>query len=219
MQKNVEICESLLQSGACVDLANNLGQTPLHLAAANGLVDCLQLLLSHAGANPSTFDNAGFLPAWHAIQNGHVPATIIFIKRNCPIIKTSVQNESGSGAIEIFLTLCRKKLFYLIQLLVASDYLDAKTISFWLSTQDCIATEGQEHQNLINWLTNFLYTPSSLLHLARRTIRLSIGVRLYPSLDIIPLPEQLKNYLILSDISEEIGHRLNMTNDINETVR
>ena len=203
LQIDAEICESLLQSGACANAANSIGRTPLHLAASHGLVDCLQLLLSLGGANPSQSDSAGFLPAWHALQHGHVAATMVFVKRNYPITPMT-SYVTGFEATAIVSTLFEKKSLHLIKLLVASDCLDATAIFHWLSKQENNAVGQLENQNTIDWLTNFFHTPSSLMHIARKAIRRSIGVRLYSCITSIPLPRPLKDYLFLSDISEDI---------------
>jgi ankyrin repeat protein len=45
----------LLENGAAVDATNAEGQTPLHLSAANGHVNCIKILLER-GANPLAKD-------------------------------------------------------------------------------------------------------------------------------------------------------------------
>ncbi|KAK7909906.1 hypothetical protein WMY93_014590 [Mugilogobius chulae] len=68
----------LLEQGADVNLTTDSGQTPLHVAAAQGQIDYAQILLE-AGANLFARDHSGLLPLdmarmWNRRKMGRIPA-------------------------------------------------------------------------------------------------------------------------------------------------
>ena len=65
------VCELLLRKGrANIEDTNPDGSTALNIAAGEGFVSTVELLLSE-GANVSTKDNKGFTPLLIAAKNGH----------------------------------------------------------------------------------------------------------------------------------------------------
>jgi ankyrin repeat protein len=60
----------LLERGANVDVVDNSGWTPLHVAAHHGHRDIVALLL-RSGANVDAVDNNGWTPLHHAAHDGH----------------------------------------------------------------------------------------------------------------------------------------------------
>ena len=68
---HTDVCELLLQKGrANIEDTNPDGSTALNIAAGEGFVSTVELLLSE-GANVSTKDNKGFTPLLIAAKNGH----------------------------------------------------------------------------------------------------------------------------------------------------
>lgn len=199
---DADISESLLKSGACANVSNALGRTPLHLAAAHGMADCVRLFLL-ADGDPLVADNSGNLPAALAIQQGHVIATLYFAKYNCPI---SVGHGRGTAhEASVVASLLEKRHFAVLRVLVASGCIDPKPLFHWLPTQDTATPIGQLDQKVaVDWLREFLHAPPPLLHLARIVIRQALGTKLRTSINVIPLPRQLKDYLLLNDITEDI---------------
>ena len=65
-----ELMETLINKGANVNWATNLGRTALHAAAARGQIKCIDLLLEH-GANADLIDFVGKTPAMVANDYGH----------------------------------------------------------------------------------------------------------------------------------------------------
>ena len=67
-----QLCAALLNSGARqnTELTDRLGRTPLHLAAANGNSEALQLLLQH-GYQPNVRTKKGESPLLMAARQGH----------------------------------------------------------------------------------------------------------------------------------------------------
>ncbi len=68
--------QRLLDAGADLFAPDAHGRTPVHLAAANGLVDTLQSLLQR-GCNPDTRDHDGRTPLFAALEHGAVALPLV----------------------------------------------------------------------------------------------------------------------------------------------
>ncbi|MCO5594765.1 hypothetical protein L7F22_048798 [Adiantum nelumboides] len=55
-----------------LNIADHCGRTPLHIAAANGHLECTRVLLDN-GADPNIQDFDGSVPLWEAMKGRHVP--------------------------------------------------------------------------------------------------------------------------------------------------
>jgi ankyrin repeat protein len=71
-EDNIEHADALIRGGANVNAANDLGVTPLWLAAQNGSESMVRRLLA-AGANPNLALLAGETPLMVAARSGHAP--------------------------------------------------------------------------------------------------------------------------------------------------
>ncbi|CAG8191828.1 unnamed protein product [Penicillium salamii] len=68
------LVESLIQSGASVNIRDKNGQTPLHYAVERGFIECMEVLVNH-DANLHIMDNSGFSPFLWAVVAGQEGAT------------------------------------------------------------------------------------------------------------------------------------------------
>lgn len=64
------IALKLIESGADVNSVNRNGETPLHLACANGYLESVNMLIDK-GADKNAEDNIGLTPLIHAMNNKH----------------------------------------------------------------------------------------------------------------------------------------------------
>jgi ankyrin repeat protein len=65
----------LIHAGANIRATDNAGSTPLHIAAASGLVQTVRLLISH-GASISATNNAGLTPLYYALRHPSYPTML-----------------------------------------------------------------------------------------------------------------------------------------------
>ncbi|KAI5081093.1 hypothetical protein GOP47_0004276 [Adiantum capillus-veneris] len=65
-----ELMLQLVMQDIDLNIADHCGRTPLHIAAANGHLECTGVLLDY-GADPNTQDFDGSVPLWEAIKGGH----------------------------------------------------------------------------------------------------------------------------------------------------
>jgi ankyrin repeat protein/thiol-disulfide isomerase/thioredoxin len=93
---NIPLVRVLLDAKAQVRLKDAVGQTALHLAARNGEIEVMELLLA-AGADPLAEDSR-FLgtPLHHAVIGGHADAVLWLLRHGCPV---SLRDEEGSAPL------------------------------------------------------------------------------------------------------------------------
>ena len=84
-----EICTLILSYDVIVNRKYNSPQTPYHLAAANGNVAILQLLMEKKIHGQNTKNNWGQYPIHHAAKYGHLDV--------CKLIIDSAQNKEDFG--------------------------------------------------------------------------------------------------------------------------
>ena len=85
--------EQLLADGAAVNTSDDagLGMAPLYVAACNGWVDCVEVLLTH-GANTELRTKAGHTPLHMAVRHNHVDVARILILANADV---NARDERG----------------------------------------------------------------------------------------------------------------------------
>jgi ankyrin repeat protein len=73
-RSGLEVARLLINAGAEINARGEHGRTALHIAAAWGHLDVVQLLLAH-GADPVIRDDEGLTPAIMAARSKRVPET------------------------------------------------------------------------------------------------------------------------------------------------
>ena len=86
----------LLEGGAAVDLASNVGATPLYVACRNGHAECARLLLVVAGAAVDLAMNDGATPLLTACYKGHTKCTRLLLKAKADM---TLRNKFGETAL------------------------------------------------------------------------------------------------------------------------
>jgi ankyrin repeat protein len=69
----------LLQRGVNVNVRNSRGQTPLHIAAQNGQLDVVRLLLASQQIDVNARDQQGSTPLHLASEKGHVEVVQLLV--------------------------------------------------------------------------------------------------------------------------------------------
>ena len=88
--------KAALARGVDVDMANTVGWTPAHAAAAGGQTKVLRLLARN-GADLEVADRGGDLPAHQAAKNGHVHALQVLQELGVDITKVRLSQAKGKA--------------------------------------------------------------------------------------------------------------------------
>lgn len=75
----------LLARGADVNIQNNRGQTPLHIAAQRGDMSIVRLLLTSKFINVDAQDCWGATPLHLASENGHIEVVKLLVAHNAQL--------------------------------------------------------------------------------------------------------------------------------------
>jgi len=82
--EDIEILKSMISSGKQIDEEDSYGNTGLHYAAEDGLVDIAKLLIS-GGANPDKKNNMGNTPLYEAVSNNHLPVCRLLVEHGADV--------------------------------------------------------------------------------------------------------------------------------------
>jgi uncharacterized protein len=92
---DVDQLERALARGADVNACNNLGLTPLMMAAYHGQTDMVKALVEH-GADVNAFDNRGLRAAMLAKDSGHAEILRTLVARGVERSPTAPQSEASA---------------------------------------------------------------------------------------------------------------------------
>lgn len=98
-KKYLKAVELIIRSGKPVDIRDDKGRTPLHIAAAAGHLEAVSLLLRH-GADPNGTDDAGNTPVLLAIKAGSLGTMDRLIQANGTIFRGNDAGESAMALAE-----------------------------------------------------------------------------------------------------------------------
>ncbi|CEF69399.1 Ankyrin repeat and Ankyrin repeat-containing domain-containing protein [Strongyloides ratti] len=87
-ENNYDKVEDGLKLGIFVDVRDDDNYTPLHIAASNGFVDIVKLLISY-GADVNATDNALMTPLMHSCFSGCIEVAEILISNGANVFATS----------------------------------------------------------------------------------------------------------------------------------
>jgi ankyrin repeat protein len=94
LKSRIPMVESLLKSGADVNVRNEDGMTPLMAAASTGSLVVIRLLLGK-GANPGAVNNLGETAAQMAQRHGHTEAAKVLQAAIATSGKSAAKSSSG----------------------------------------------------------------------------------------------------------------------------
>eukprot|EP00252_Welwitschia_mirabilis_P006979 TRINITY_DN1795_c0_g1_i2.p1 TRINITY_DN1795_c0_g1~~TRINITY_DN1795_c0_g1_i2.p1 ORF type:complete len:828 (-),score=105.40 TRINITY_DN1795_c0_g1_i2:276-2759(-) len=105
---NSQLMEQLLNQGLDPNVADQMGRTPLHIAAARGFRHCVLLLLKY-GADVNSKDVHGSTPLWEAISGNHKSLARLLhenkgrlgAENEGNLLCSAVQNKNRSVLLEL----------------------------------------------------------------------------------------------------------------------
>ncbi|KAA0719977.1 Ankycorbin Ankyrin repeat and coiled-coil structure-containing protein [Triplophysa tibetana] len=109
-----KVTSLLSKKGACPTKLDNEGKSALHVAASQGLAECLGVILAH-GADVSLPDASGFTALHLAAKNNHPECAKKLIQSKCAVDavdssgRTALHHAAASGNAAIVQLLCEHK--------------------------------------------------------------------------------------------------------------
>ncbi|XP_056587436.1 ankycorbin isoform X2 [Triplophysa dalaica] len=109
-----KVTSLLSKKGACPTKLDNEGKSALHVAATQGLAECLGVILAH-GADVSLPDASGFTALHLTAKNNHPECAKKLIQSKCALDavdssgKTALHHAAASGNAAIVQLLCEHK--------------------------------------------------------------------------------------------------------------
>ncbi|XP_046566247.1 death-associated protein kinase 1-like [Haliotis rubra] len=220
--KNVEVCEYLLTLHPNVDVRDNSGNTPLHLAARLGCLDVCTLLLDK-GANINTVNNFGNSPFLEATSHckldvieylntrgadtrvrdrfGNGVLHVAVRSRSYAITRyvlvdmnlpLNVTNYDGQSVLKLATNL---QLWDIVCLLLQAGYNPgAETV---IPDEDVSLNQGNM---TVSYMRHIASNPRTLQNLCCFRIRHLLGTRLSQTVGCLPLPERIKDMIRLKHI-------------------
>ena len=91
-----DIARWLLAHGASTDVRDKSGNTPLLVAAGNGLLELTKMLVAEAGASVAEKDDDGTTPLLLSIRFGHIPIARWLLENGASLQE---KNKFGTGAV------------------------------------------------------------------------------------------------------------------------
>ncbi|KPP76041.1 ankyrin repeat and SOCS box protein 8-like [Scleropages formosus] len=174
-EKDEGCVELLLEYGAHPDALDGNRDTPLHWAAFKDNPECVRALLE-SGACPNTRDYNDDTPLIHVTNlKGQTP-----ISRLVALLARGLGADQEEECLEL---LCRAAGKFEIR-----------------RADGSLPRELSRDPQLLARLTTMVAQPPSLRALARCAIRHSMGVQFLPTaVQTLPLPESVKEYILLRD--------------------
>ncbi|TPX37453.1 hypothetical protein SmJEL517_g00580 [Synchytrium microbalum] len=93
-EKKLDLVKLLIAKGADVDFDDTSKQTPLYLAARDGLVEIVELLCQRADVN--RFEDSEKTPVWIASRNGHKEVVEILLEKGADFRKRPASGNVGT---------------------------------------------------------------------------------------------------------------------------
>ena len=88
---NLDVVKLIIENGININIQNDLGESPLHLASANGKRDIVKYLVEK-GANIDLQDKQGQTPVFFVVDNNEIGLLDLFLKKGADVTK---KNKDG----------------------------------------------------------------------------------------------------------------------------
>ncbi|XP_041371767.1 ankyrin repeat domain-containing protein 50-like isoform X2 [Gigantopelta aegis] len=187
---DLSVLQELVRGGADVDLCNIKGASPLMMAAGNRHKKAVTFLLE-SGADINHQDSSGKTIFNMASENGqNLEISTILLHAGADI-----ECPDKKGATPLMKAANFGKL-RLMKLLLESDCMR----DYSLTSHPRVQQMCEAYPDFGDWLNRELYNPRSLKRNCRQTLRLSLGPSGLPRTYELPLPEILKDFLLVKKV-------------------
>ena len=101
-----EILEILLKKGADANKRSHFNYTAAHIAAGNGKIECLKVLVEQSEADLTLKDDSGFTPVHWAAKNNHLDCLAYLVQQK---VEINAQDLKHRTALQVAKTCGHKK--------------------------------------------------------------------------------------------------------------
>ena len=192
------VVKALVERNCDVNVPNDsVKRTALHILSYKGHTDCINSLV-YGGADINACDIYNRTPLWYAIQNKKIGVVRLLLKSYSHVDTFQCSAESTSEDCPAHLAF-HLKLFDVVKFFILTGYdqchvrncLQSNDFSDWLKT----------NEDFDHWLT-FGSGAQTLKQSCRKWIRHHLGKQFYHHLQVLPVPEVLKDYLYIQELHD-----------------
>ncbi|KAK6171505.1 hypothetical protein SNE40_019682 [Patella caerulea] len=190
---------SILSSAKCdVNISNNSARkTALHILSFKGHSTCIEDLIL-AGADINSVDSTWKTPLFYATDNNRFEVVKLLLKANSKVDLFQCSNSNPLEACPVRMAF-EKGFVNIIKLFILTGY-DNAHLKECLS-EDTVSEECRSE--LSHWIHN-ANDVMALRGICRKWIRHHLGNMFYHDLKSLPIPDKLRDFLLMKELDSEI---------------
>ncbi|XP_033761299.1 serine/threonine-protein phosphatase 6 regulatory ankyrin repeat subunit B-like [Pecten maximus] len=176
------------------------GDTALHIAIKRNYTEVVGLLLA-AGSRHDIYNHQGETAAYDAVVSNKVEIIRLMVIHNCDLEQPGKYFSDGVYK-SLFQIAAEKGHFDICRLLASFGYVDfrARGYIYMNYIPPRLVTEQED---VVQWLRRKMQTPTSLQLLCRKCIRKRLGHKIVHTVECLPIPRALKEFVLIKDMDEE----------------
>ncbi|OWF50780.1 inversin-like [Mizuhopecten yessoensis] len=176
------------------------GDTALHIAIKRNYTEVVGLLLA-AGSRHDIYNHQGETAAYDAVVSNKVEIIRLMVIHNCDPEQPGKYFSDGVYK-SLFQIAAEKGHFDICRLLASFGYVDfrARGYIYMNYIPPRLVTEQED---VVQWLRRKMQTPTSLQLLCRKCIRKRLGYKIGNTVECLPIPRSLKEFVLIKDMDEE----------------
>ncbi|XP_052794797.1 ankyrin-3-like [Mya arenaria] len=206
-ENNVRITPLLLGHGGDVNFANKEYNMSLLCKATFNRNKTITKMLLDSHADVDMMTSLGASALHYAVDNGNEDIIRLLLERNCYLGNYSLFKNlyDPQNALQIALSNGDADI---VKLLLRYGF------QVRMMSRESVLDIVRDDEELVEWLTYFLSTPQSLLHLARVKLRLVCGTDLIRVLEALVqghhIPERLADIILMKDCEKSAGEEYDL---------
>lgn len=175
------------------------GDTALHIAIKRNYTDVVELLLK-AGSRHDIYNHQSETAAYDAVVSNKIEIIRLMVVHNCDLEQPGKYFTNGVYK-SLFQIASERGHFTICRLLAVHGYVDYRARMYFHPSY-IPPRLVPEAEFVVNWLRKKMQTTTSLQQLCRKCIRKRIGYKIAESVETLPMPRALKDYVLIKDFNE-----------------
>ncbi|KAK3578853.1 hypothetical protein CHS0354_010212 [Potamilus streckersoni] len=192
------VVKALVQAKCDVNIANHsVKKTALHILAYKGHPGSIEDLIL-GGADINLVDSENHTPLWYAIKNSKLEVIRLLLRANSQADTYQCPENIPSEACPVRLAI-QQKMINVLKLLILTGYDRHHLRACFFSQEDSDWLKNVEEFS--HWLDH-ASGALTLKQTCRMWIRHQLGRTLYHDLQQLPLPQAMKDYLLMKELDD-----------------